>query len=738
MAVVAGMMPVWHMVAASAGFGAVQSFGVANSTGSATLSVRPSAATTAGDLLVATIRSRNVTAPAPVISVADTASNHWLRAASATQGQADGEIWYVPNAASLSTSQAVTVTVGGTSASTSAIAFTVLEVTGGSTTTLDVTATAVGSSITASTGITATTTQPSEIAIGDIGWNSAVTPTGQKAGYTPTAIEQAKVSGDQAGEQAAWQLLSATGAQSYAATLSSALAWTGAIATFKTATPPTPTPSTTPTSTPTTTPTPPPTGADWPEYLHDASRGGFTSETLINPSNAGSLQAKTGWPVALTNGAICPNTKDTCSNMIFSQPIVATVGGSTLVYVGSWNGGEFALCASSCTVGSTTYATGQVVWQTYLGRNSGCGGPQNSIIQGVTSAAVVANVAIGGVTQPVVFVGGGGDIAQSGAVVSGATAQVLALNALTGAVLWRTSLGSAPSHYTWSSPLYANGSLYVGVSSQGDCPLVPGKVVQLAAGTGAVLHSFATMPSGCLGGSVWGSATADSSGNVYVVTGNGGGACKSPEPYAVAILRLSPTLALQSHWQIPAAEQVVDSDFGTTPTFFSGTVTPGGTKTSLVGAVNKNGLYYVFDQNNLGAGPVDRMRISTGSQNAFKGQSISPSSWDGSRLYVAGGNTTINGTAYTGAVRAFDPNNLSTPLWEDGFTSGTVIGAVSTDPGLAVVGHAGTVTVVTSATGAISFNDSGGTFWGAASIARGVVYIGDTAGNLHAYSVNGR
>jgi hypothetical protein len=734
--VLAVMTPVWHTVTASVGLGVVQSFGAANSTGSATLSARPPAATTAGDLLVATIRSRNVTATASVVSVTDPATNHWVRAANVTHGQINGEIWYVTNSASLSTAQAVTVAVGGSSASTSAIALTVLEVAGDATTTLDVTATASGSGAAPSTGTTAATAQISEIAIADIGWNSAVTPSGQKAGFTTTGIQQAKVSGDQTGEQAAWQLLNAVGPQSYAAMLSSSVAWTGAIATFGTSTSPTPTPTVTATTTPTTTPTPPPGGTDWPEYMNDASRSGFTSETVINPSNAASLQPKTGWPVALTNGAICPSTKDTCGSMIFSQPIVATLGGSTLVYVGSWNGGEFALCASSCTVGSTTYTSRQVVWQTYLGRNSGCGGSQNSIIQGVTSAAVVANVAIGGVTQPVVFVGGGGDIAQSGAVVSGATAQVLALNALTGAVLWRTSLGSAPSHYTWSSPLYANGSLYVGVSSQGDCPLVQGKVIQLAAATGAVLNSFATEPSGCLGGSVWGSASADASGNIYVVTGNPGGACKSQQ-YSPAILRLSPTLVLQSHWQIPAAEQVIDSDFGSTPALFSGTVTPGGTLTSLVGAVNKNGLYYVFDQNNIAAGPVQRIRISTGLPNAFKGQSISPSSWDGNTLYVAGGNTTINGTAYTGAVRAFDPNNLSTPLWEDGFTSGTVIGAVTTDPGLAVVGHAGTVTVVNSATGAVSFNDSSGTFWGAASIAHGVLYIGDTTGNLHAYSVNG-
>lgn len=36
-----------------------------------------------------------------------------------------------------------------------------------------------------------------------------------------------------AGEQAAWQVLSSTGAQSYGATLSSSVAWTGVIAAFE-------------------------------------------------------------------------------------------------------------------------------------------------------------------------------------------------------------------------------------------------------------------------------------------------------------------------------------------------------------------------------------------------------------------------------------------------------------------------------------------------------------------------
>jgi hypothetical protein len=228
---------------------------------------------------------------------------------------------------------------------------------------------------------------------------------------------------------------------------------------------------------------------------------------------------------------------------------------------------------------------------------------------------------------------------------------------------------------------------------------------------------------------------ADAHGNVYVATGNGGGGCKSPEPFAVAVLELSPTLVLEGSWQVPVAEQGPDSDFGSTPTMFRGTVTLGGTMSDLVGVANKNGVYYVFQQNNISAGPVARLRIAIGT-GGFKG-SISPSSWDGSRLYVAGGNTTINGIAYVGSVRAFDPNNLSSPLWEYPFSRGAVVGAVSSDPGLVIVGHAGAVEVINSATKMEFFRGTGFTFWGAASIAHGVVYIGDTSGGMHAYSVNG-
>jgi hypothetical protein len=477
-------------------------------------------------------------------------------------------------------------------------------------------------------------------------------------------------------------------------------------------------------------------GDDWPVYLNDAAASGFTGETLISPSNVAGLKARTGWPVALTNGAACPSTADVCSNKIASQPTVATLAGSTLVYAGSWNGSEYALCASTCTVGSQSYTSGQVVWSTYIGRTSGCGTPTKSVIYGVTSAAATGVAVIGGVSRNVVFVGGGGNITMSGGVLTNGTAQEFALDALTGAILWQTPLGSSPSHYMWSSPVPANGSVYVGIASTGDCPLVQGGVAQLDPNSGAVLNTFSTVVTSCKGASVWGSASIDTSGDVYVATGNGGG-CKN-EPYATAVLKLTPTLSLLSAWQVPAAERPGgDFDFGSTPTVFTGTVASGGAPRSLIGVGNKNGIYYVFDPSNVSAGPVARLRIAVGGSGPQLGV-ISPSSWDGRTLYVAGGKTTINGTTYTGSISAYDPNNIATPLWQHGFNlGGPIYGAVSTNPGLAYVGVGTTFAVLNSSNGNVVFTSRGAEFFGAASISHGAVYIGDGKGRLRAWSING-
>ena len=184
----AGMASPQPLAFANTSANVVESFGNANtSSGSSSLSASPTPATGAGDLLVAVIRTRNNTTLAPVSTVTDSASDTWTRATSKSQGSGDEEIWYAASAHSLST-----VSIGHRhgewhAAASTAIAFTVLDVTGAAPSSpLDVAATnAASAGNAASTGTTAATTQASEIAIGDIAWNtSSITTSGQTAGYT--------------------------------------------------------------------------------------------------------------------------------------------------------------------------------------------------------------------------------------------------------------------------------------------------------------------------------------------------------------------------------------------------------------------------------------------------------------------------------------------------------------------------------------------------------------------------
>ena len=169
--------------------------------------------------------------------------------------------------------------------------------------------------------------------------------------------------------------------------------------------------------------------------------------------------------------------------------------------------------------------------------------------------------------------------------------------------------------------------------------------MQLDPNTGAVLNTFSTVPSGCTGASVWGSPSVDASGDIYIATGNPG-TCSQAEPYAVAVVKLSSTLNYISSWAVPTSQQVSDSDFGNTPTLFAGTVTSTGPLRTLIGVANKNGLYYVFDAANIGSGPIKKLRVAGGgSDPETGGGSISPSSYDGKYIYVAGGKTTFAASA---------------------------------------------------------------------------------------------
>ncbi len=416
---------------------------------------------------------------------------------------------------------------------------------------------------------------------------------------------------------------------------------------------------------------------DWPTYLHDTQRTGATTDTTLSTANAGQLTTnwvfKTGGPIA-------------------ASPTV--VGGT--VYVGSWDGYEYALNA----------ATGAMLWKTFLGQTTAPCYPQ---LAGVSSAADVEN--------GVVYVGGG-------------DSYWYALDATTGNVLWKVFIGdNTKGWYNWASPLIYNGYAYIGTSSLGDCPLVPGQLLQVSLTTHAVVNTFNFVPTGQYGGGIWTTPALDTATNtIFVSTGTRN---QPGQTLSEAVVALdASTLALKSSWALPTSAETVDSDFASTPILFSDT-----NGNQLVTAINKNGIAYTLNRNNLTPGPVWSQQIDIGGSCPQCGDgSASSAAFGNNTLFLAGGNSVINGQGYKGSVSALDPatGNLK---WQHGAT-GQVIPALAYSNGLVFDDAGATFEVLDAATGTRLYSyTTGNLLYAAPSISNGQVFTGGTDNNVYAFGL---
>ena len=419
----------------------------------------------------------------------------------------------------------------------------------------------------------------------------------------------------------------------------------------------------------------------WPAYLHDLQRTAASTDTTLSTANVAGL--KKSWSYT-TGGIIAAGA--------------AVVNGTA--YIGSWDGYEYALNAS----------TGALRWKAFLGQTTPSASCQ-SPTAGVTSSAAVVN--------GVVYVGGG-------------DAYWYALNASTGAVLWKVYTGdnsATGGHYNWSSPLIYSGYAYIGIASYGDCPLVQGQLLQVSLTSHQVVQSFSFVPNGQVGGGVWSSPSVDPATNtVYVTTGT---LSDSTQTMSEAVVALdATTLALKGSWQIPRSAAVTDSDWGNTPILFDD---PHGRH--LVAATNKNGVLYAFDRGNLGAGPVWQLQIAAGGTCPQCGDgSASSLAFGNGLLYVAGGNTTINGQGYPGAVRAIDPTTGAV-VWQHGDPN-PIIPALACDNGFVIAAEGPALEVLDAATGLRLYSYlTGATIYGPPSIANGTIYAGSNDNAVYAFTL---
>lgn len=419
--------------------------------------------------------------------------------------------------------------------------------------------------------------------------------------------------------------------------------------------------------------------ADWPTFLHDPQRTAASPAGTFSTANAFRLTKH--WSFQ-TQSVVAP-----------SPTIVDGV-----VYVGSWDGYEYALDAN----------TGALKWKTYLGvaQSVHCGN------DGITSAAAVQN--------GMVYVGGG-------------DGYWYALNAANGSVAWKLLIGStldSSGYYNWASPLIYNGSVYIGTSSYCDNPLVQGQLWRVDLTTHVPVAVFNIVPAGVVGGAIWTSPTVDPATNtIYLTTGTK----VSPLGYAESMVALdATTLALKSYWQLPAALAVNDSDWGTTPILFTDAA-----NNPLVAAVNKDGLMFAFRRSNLAAGPVWVQSIAQGGESPEEGDgSVSSAAFGQGLLFQAGGDTTINGVAVTGSVRALDPGT-GRVVWQHA-SPDVVIASVAYTNGLVFAAGGATLEVLNASTGAVVYSTTtGGRIYGAPALANGQVYFGSRDGNVYAYGLSG-
>ena len=475
------------------------------------------------------------------------------------------------------------------------------------------------------------------------------------------------------------------------------LPWVARVAATSTPAAPTATATATalPTPSPTTGPTVlPATGGAWPMYAASNGHSGYNSvEARVRPFVP-------PWHVAW----VAPD---------WTSLTAQVVAANNLAYIGSWDGYERAIPLNSPNP----------VWKDYLGVTSASCKPY-TLGKDPGVASTPDAVTVNG--KPMLFVGGG-------------DAQLYALDALTGAIKWRTRLGSSPDHFIWSSPVVSGDGVFVGLASTADCPMVAGQVFKLDVMTGAIVSTFTAVPQGCTGGEVWDAPTLDdAAGVLYVATGSAG-SCAEAEPYADAVVALSTAnLGVVGSWQTPASEQIGNGGFRGAPTLFVGE--QGHAVHLMVGAGNKNGIYYAFDRTRVSAGPMWQQRIAVGGgclNYLCKQASIATAAWDGRLLYVGGGATTIGGTSCAGSIQAIEPG-FGKPFWQTCLQYGPVTAALTlansgtNEVGIICAGD--TVVFFTASNGAPWFeyeDPEFQNFYSPTSVSNGVTWWPNVDGGVH-------
>jgi hypothetical protein len=133
------------------------------------------------------------------------------------------------------------------------------------------------------------------------------------------------------------------------------------------------------------------------------------------------------------------------------------------------------------------------------------------------------------------------------------------------------------------------------------------------------------------------------------------------------MVRLTMDLRRVEKWAPPHAPGS-DLDFGASPTLFR--ATKNGHTVSLVGACNKNGVFYAFQRLHIAGGPYWTRKLSV---NGTTGPCVAAAVWDAThnQLFASSPATTIGGASVAGSIRALNPGTGAV-IWQRGLSAGVV------------------------------------------------------------------
>jgi polyvinyl alcohol dehydrogenase (cytochrome) len=423
---------------------------------------------------------------------------------------------------------------------------------------------------------------------------------------------------------------------------------------------------------------------DWPAYLNGPAHNSYAKrQTAITPTTT----VTSKWHV---------------SDSFLSSPVVA----DGAVFVGSFQGNFYKINAT----------TGMV---------------ENKIFMGFTNSTHCGNFGFATVATVARDPSRGEDVLY----VAAPDGFLHALSVATMTQLWQSRIIPTPgnAYFQWSSPTVVKGKIYVGISSNCDIPLVRAGVAGFSQTTGKRFATFYTVPKGHLGGSVWSTPAVNSTGNVYITTGNG--FTRANIYLTDSIVKLSPKLTKLGSWTVPAGPNIGgDDDFGASPTLFSARIH--GRTTPMVGACNKNGIYYALNARTMRL--VWKARIGATANGQTQAACLAAAAFDGKHLFMGGTGITIGGKAFKGSVVELNPATGKV-LWRQG-TNAAVIASPSLDgKGVLAAGTFSMGHVTCSTCAAYLFNASNGhvlqtlvtgtgTDAGQAVFANGWVYVTEAFG----------